>query len=179
MILADGVEPEDGMDGLFEACYDELREHAARRMRHERSGHTLQPTAIVHEVFLKLRKSGRLDHYSRGHFLIIASRAMQQVLIDYGRARSAKKRPTAGKQVLIDGLADQLGLDVCDGVALTRALERLANFPKTGERKVSLVRLVCFGGLEIQEAADHLGLSRRQATRDWRYALTWLRRELT
>lgn len=167
------------VDQLFDAFYEELRSIAGIHMSRERAGHTLQPTAVVHEVYAKLARDGRFRTLDRTHFLAVASRAMRQVLIDYARSRRAKKRGVEPERVPLEGLSDDLGLPVVDSFLLVDALERLAKYPANGERKVKLVELICLGGFKVNEAADYLGVSRRTATRDWTYAMAWLRRELS
>lgn len=166
------------VDQLFDAFYEELRSIAGIHMSRERVGHTLQPTAVVHEVYRKLARDERFRSVDRTHFLAVASRAMRQVLIDYARGRDAEKRGGDPQRVSLEGLSEDLDLPLVDSVSLMDALERLARYPGTGERKVKLVGLVCFVGLKIGEAADQLGVSRKTATRDWNFAITWLRREL-
>jgi RNA polymerase sigma-70 factor (ECF subfamily) len=161
---------------LFPIVYDELRRLAGAALRRERPSHTLQPTALVHEAFLRLVdvKSSRLQ--DRGHFIAIAARAMRRVLVDHARSRGAVKRGKAEARLSIDDVdvaaADASDMDL---VALDQALERLAAID---ERQARIVELRFFGGLTVEETAVVIGASDRTVKRDWQMARAWLRREL-
>lgn len=161
---------------LFPIVYDELRRLAGAALRRERASHTLQPTALVHEAFLRLVdvKSSRLQ--DRGHFIAIAARAMRRVLVDHARSRAAVKRGKAEVRLSIDDV-DVAAVDASDMdlVALDQALERLAAID---ERQARIVELRFFGGLTVEETAVVIGASDRTVKRDWQMARAWLRREL-
>jgi len=161
---------------LFPIVYDELRRLAGAALRRERPSHTLQPTALVHEAFLRLVdvKSSRLQ--DRGHFIAIAARAMRRVLVDHARSRAAVKRGKAEARLSIDDV-DVAAVDATDMdlVALDQALERLAAID---ERQARIVELRFFGGLTVEETAVVIGASDRTVKRDWQMARAWLRREL-
>jgi RNA polymerase sigma-70 factor, ECF subfamily len=160
---------------LLAVVYDELRQLARRQFRGERAGHTLQPTALVHEAYLRLAK-GRDAHWeSRAHFFGAAARAMRQILVDYARRRVAGKRGAGAERVTLDTSLpgeDALAADVLD---LHDALERLASNDPDLAR---LVELRFFAGLTLDEAAETLGVSRRKVAKDWSVARLWLQREL-
>lgn len=158
---------------LTELLYDELRRLAAGYLRREGTGHTLQPTALVHEAFLRMA-SQRLEWRDRSHFLAIAAQTMRRVLVDHARRRLAGKRG-GGERLLVTAPpvdSDDLALDL---LALDDALRTLA---VNDARAAKVVELHFFGGLDVAEAADALGISAATAKRDWAFARTWLRREL-
>jgi len=160
---------------LLSVVYDELRQLAGSQLRGERVGHTLQPTALVHEAYLRLVDTDVATFEGRAHFFGTAARAMRQVLVDHARRRNADKRGGGWERVTLDtGLAEDAGLspDILD---LHGALEKLSAHDATLAR---LVELRFFAGLTLDEAADILGVSRRKAARDWSVARLWLQREL-
>jgi RNA polymerase sigma factor (TIGR02999 family) len=160
----------------FPALYDELRALAAARLAAEPSGHTLQPTALVHEVYLRL--AGRNQAWAdRSQFLAAASRAMRHILVDHARRRGRVKRGGGVRPVSLNCLdvADAAGPED-DLLALAEALEGLA---AEDPDKARLVELRAFGGLTLEEAADALGISRATAARSWAYAKAWLFQRLT
>lgn len=163
-------------DQVFPLVYDELRMMAAAAMRREQAGHTLQPTALVHETYLKLFGGHPVTARDRAHFFQIAARAMRQVLVDHARRRRTAKR---GGGLLLplktELLADESAQPSLDIVALDIALERLAAID---ERQARIVDLRFFADLDIQATADALGISRATVKRDWEVAKAWLRREL-
>ncbi|HET6462186.1 MAG TPA: ECF-type sigma factor [Candidatus Krumholzibacteria bacterium] len=161
-------------DELVALVYEELREIARRQLRNERPGHTLQPTALVNEAYLRLFDASANGWESRAHFFGVAARAMRQVLVDYARRRVAEKRGGNLERVtLVTDIADDgTSTDVVD---LHLALERLAQHD---DALAHLVELRFFGGLTLDEAADTVGVSRRKAANDWAAARLWLQREL-
>ncbi len=165
-------------DQLFEELYSELRQMASYRMAGERADHTLQPTALVHEVFMKVHARLNDPALDRSDVLAIASRAMRQVLVDLGRKRNSAKRKGMHVQGTLSALAASQPLDPEDLIALTDALHRLSEREPSGSRQAQLVECVWLGGMDFTEVAQRLGVSRRQAHRDWAYARTWLAREL-
>jgi RNA polymerase sigma-70 factor (ECF subfamily) len=160
---------------LIPLVYDELRRQAAFYMRRERPGHTLQPTALVHEAYLRLVEQREVPQ-NRAHFLAVAAQLMRRILVDYARARQAEKRPPGGQRISLDHALvfseDRSG----ELVALDEALGRLTQFDPGQSR---IVELRYFGGLSVEETADVTGLSTRQVKREWSFAKAWLRRELT
>jgi RNA polymerase sigma-70 factor, ECF subfamily len=165
----------EAMEELLPLVYTDLRQRARRYMRRERAGHTLQPTALVHEAFLKLVKERDANWQNRGHFLAIASKAMRRILVDHARTHGRAKR--GGGQV-VEQLGDEalaVDSDRIDLVALDVALTRLAERdPQQGR----VVELRYFGGLSIEETAEALGVSPATVKREWAMARSWLFAEL-
>jgi RNA polymerase sigma factor (TIGR02999 family) len=158
---------------LVPAVYRELRKIAANTMAKLPSGSTLQPTALVHEAWLRL---GGTEWQSRGHFLAAAAEAMRHILIDRARQRSAVRHGGGQQRIDIDQL--EIPLDTEDDerlLAVNAAMERLAN---EHPQAANLVKLRCFVGLEISEAAQALGIPRTTAYRRWQFAVAWLYRDL-
>ena len=163
-------------DRLLPLVYDELRSLAAQRMAQESPDHTLQPTALVHEAYLRLVDVNEAQQWnSRGHFFAAAAEAMRRILVEDARAKRRLKRGGDRQRVaLTEDLAVSKGTDV-DLIALDEALSRLAaDSPEQAE----LVKLRYFGGLTIPEAAHVLGVSEATAERYWTYARVWLFAEL-
>jgi RNA polymerase sigma-70 factor (ECF subfamily) len=162
------------LDQLLPVVYAELHRIAERQMSGERPDHTLQPTALVHEAFLRLVGATPAAYNDRGHFLNAASRAMRHVLVDHARARDAAKRGAALNITLDDALvgAPAGGLDM---LVLDDALTRLA---AADPRAAQVVEMRFFGGLGIPEIAATLGTSPATVKRDWQFAKGWLGREL-
>jgi RNA polymerase sigma factor (TIGR02999 family) len=157
------------LDRLLPLLYSELHQIAERHMSRERPDHTLQPTALVHEAFLRLADSA-VDYNDRAHFMRAASRAMRHVLVDYARARNAAKRGDGVRVTLDEGLAAPDDR-VVDLLVLDDALDRLA---EAEPRWARVVELRCFGGLEMLEIAAALEISAATAKRDWQFARAWL-----
>mgnify|MGYP001405310303 CR=1 FL=1 len=176
-LLARLAEGEAGArDDLLALVYDELRAVAAAQLIHERQGHTLQPTALVHEVYIKLVDQHAPEIHGRAHFFALAGRAMRQILVDHARTRDRQKRGGgAPKLALDDNQPTPTGLSIPDVLAIDEALEKLA---KLDERKARLVEMRFFAGLSSEEAAEALGVARSTAAEDWRFTKAWLRREL-
>jgi RNA polymerase sigma factor (TIGR02999 family) len=163
------------MDELLPLVYDELHELAASAMRNARPGHTLQPTAVVHEAFVRLVGGDGGVFESRDHFLAVAARAMRSVLVDHARRRGSLKRRGPGERVeLTDTVAgyEERGLDL---LAVEEALQRLATFDPD---LVRVVELLYFAGLNAEETARVIGCSSRTVERDWRTAKAFLRATL-
>ena len=162
---------------LLPLVYDELRALAGAFFRTEREGHTLQPTAIVHEAWLRLAGSPA-GFASRRHFMAIAGTTMRRVLVDHARARGADKRGSDWARVTLDGRRDagreDAGLDA-DVLSVHEALERLAALDP---RQARIVEMRWFGGLTVPEVAEELGLVPRTVEKDWTMARAWLAREL-
>jgi RNA polymerase sigma factor (TIGR02999 family) len=159
---------------LLPLVYEELRRIARGHMSHERRNHTLQPTALVHEAFLKLAGDVPLKWDRRGHFFAAASKAMRRILIDHARQKKAIKHGGGAKQVPLDEELPEIEHPFADADAtldLSDALDRLA---KEDAPKAQLVELVYFAGLSLEEAAHCMNLSRASANRYWMYARAWL-----
>jgi RNA polymerase sigma factor (TIGR02999 family) len=167
---------DEALRRLGHLVYDELRAIAAAQMRGERRDHTLQPTALVHEAFLRLSEQRRRHWKERRQFFAVASRLMRQVLVDHARAHRAAKRGGDVTRVEVTSL-DALAApsEVFDVLALDEALTRLAALQP---RLARVVELRFFGGLEVEETAELLGCSPRTVKRDWSLARAWLIREL-
>jgi RNA polymerase sigma factor (TIGR02999 family) len=162
------------LDRLFSSTYEELRRLAAS-VRRDEQGDTLNPTALVNEAYLKLARSLHVEPESQLHFKRIAARAMRQVLVEAARRRAAQKRGGDAVLVTLDGARDQAV--ECSGelLALDAALEDLASLEP---RQALMVECRFFGGLDLTETADVLGVSEATVVRDWRAARAWLNREL-
>ena len=165
------------MDDLLPLIYDELRRRAAAYLRRERPNHTLQPTALVHEAYLKLIDQRQDNWASRDHFFAIAAQAMRRILVDHARGRHRQKRGGSNEDLpLEDALlaaADEANVDL---IALDEAMKKLAKLDPQQER---VVELRYFGGMSLDEAADAMSISRATAARDWQVAKAWLHREMT
>jgi len=162
-------------DRLFVLVYQELRRRASLQLRHERQGHTLRPTALVHEAYLRLMGQDRVKWQNRAQFFAIASEMMRRVLVDHARERKAAKRGgTAVRVALEEDVAAAEAREV-DLIALDAALDELAAMDP---RQSRVVELRFFGGLGTAEIAEVLEVSRATVDRDWRFARTWLYRRL-
>ena len=169
------------LERLLPMVYTELRTIAAKHLRSERPGHTLQPTALANEAYLRLRGLGDVPWHDRAHFFAIASRIMRRILVDHARANLAQKRG-AGSPVLqiVDALqqgpsSTSSTMDAAELIDLDRALDRLA----VEEPRLSrVIELRFFGGLNIDEVSAVLGCSPRTAKRDWAFARAWLLHKL-
>lgn len=159
---------------LTPLVYDELRRRARHYLRAERRNHTLQPTALVHEVYARMIGAGNVDWHDRAHFFALAARQMRQILVDSARARRYQKRGGGAIQVTFDEALAVSDREP-DLVALDDALEALA---AEDVRKARVVEMRFFGGLTNEEIAAALGISTDTVTRDWQMARLWLRRTL-
>jgi len=156
--------------------YRELRHRAAAYLRRERADHTLQPTALVHEAYLRLLGQQRVVWQNRAHFFGIASQMMRRILVDHAREHQAAKRPGAALKVALDDGVGAVQPRECEVLLIDQALTELA---RIDPRQVQIVELRYFGGLSEQEAARALSLSRATVTREWQTARAWLYRRLT
>lgn len=169
-----GQGDERSIDQVIPLVYDDLRALAAHYLKNERPDHTLQPTALVHEVYVRLARQRDVDASCRTHFIRIAAQQIRRVLVDHARARGRLKRGGGGVRVtLTDGLAAH-GPDF-DLIALNDALEKLDT---QSEQDRTIVELKFFGGLTEREIADVMGISERSVRRRWSFAKAWLFREL-
>lgn len=155
--------------------YDELRRQAGGLLRRERAGHTLQPTALVHEALIRFLGQGPVPVECRTQFLAIVAQTMRRVLVDHARRRNADKRGSGDTHVELNESLDGRGSDQFEVLLVHDALERLAALDP---RQAQIVELRVFGGLEVSEVADVLGLSPATVKRDWTSARAWLHREL-
>lgn len=164
------------LDQLLPLVYAELRGMAARHLRRERDGHTLEPTALVHEVFLRLVDQQEANWHNRAQFLGVAAQLMRRILVDYARARHAAKRGGAMTLVSLEQAGEVAEPQaVADVLAVDEALERLAAHDPDQSR---IVELRFFAGLTVEEVAHLLQRSERTVKREWRLARAWLFREL-
>ena len=160
---------------LLPLVYAELRRVAARQLRSERPDHTLQPTALVHEAYIRLVDQRQVDWRNRAHFFGVAAQVMRRILVDHARRHGANKRGQGVRCVSMDEAQDVAAPNEIPVLALDHALDRLA---KVDGELTRIVELRAFGGLTIEEAAHVLGVSPSTAKRDWRTAKAWLNREL-
>jgi RNA polymerase sigma factor (TIGR02999 family) len=164
---------ESARDSLIPVVYRELRRRAAGHLRRERRGHTLRPTDLVHETYLRLCAQNSAWQ-NRGQFFGVASRLMRRILVDHARARGAAKRGGGLRVTLVDSPATSPSADP-DLLDLDVALDELAALD---ERQARLVELRFFGGLSVEEAAEAVGVSHATAGREWATAKAWLHRRL-
>ncbi|MEM8885905.1 MAG: ECF-type sigma factor [Planctomycetota bacterium] len=170
-------EGDDSASGLlFDQLYPELHLIAQRIFRSQNTGHTLQPTVLVHEAYMKMIGTDAPSWESRAHFCNVAARAMRQILINHARDKSAAKRggPDAHRVTLHDGdgSGDEAALDL---LALDEALTQLE---QVSDRQARIAELKLFGGLSAQEIGEALGISKRSVELDWKMAKAWLTRRL-
>jgi RNA polymerase sigma factor (TIGR02999 family) len=179
LLLAWGQGDQDAFEQLSDLVYNDLRRIAQRQMRGEREGHTLNPTALVHEAILQLIRYDKRNLRNREHFYNLAAKLMRQVLVNYAEARNARKRGAGVRPVELDE-ADRRGSGGLSGMeemlAVNEALERLAT---ESERRAQVVKLKYFLGLSDKEAAAALEVSEKTVEREWKEAREWLRAELS
>jgi RNA polymerase sigma factor (TIGR02999 family) len=163
-------------DDLMPVVYRELRRRAGGYLRRERQDHTLQPTALVHEAYMRLVGQESVAWQNRAHFFAIASQMMRRILVDYAREHEAAKRPGAGVKVMLDDRIGAAQPRACEFIALDRALVELSHIdPRQGQ----IVELRYFGGLSEQDVGEVLSISRATVTREWQTARAWLYRRMT
>lgn len=159
------------LDALMAAIYEDLRRLAVSHMRGERHDHTLQPTAVVHEAYMKLVGQRSTDWQDRVHFFAVASRIIRRILVDHARERLAQKRGGGAERISIEAASPASPVPGIDLVALDEALSELSDL---NERQAKIVELKFFGGLTIEEIAELLSIGRRSVDRDWQAARAWL-----
>ena len=164
------------LDELMPLVYNELHRLAAGYMRGERTGHTLQTSALVNEAYLRLVGHDEIQWQNRAHFFAVAAHAMRRVLVDHARRRLSRKRGGGIIKVALDEALIVSAERAAELVALDEALARLA---EVSPRKSELVELRFFGGLSVEEAAEILKVAPGTVMRDWTFAKAWLRREIT
>ncbi len=163
------------LDQLMPLVYDELRRLAAHYLQQERSGHTLQPTALVNEAYLRLVDQRNVDWRNRAQFFGLAAQMMRRILVNHAEARKAAKRGGDAERLPLDDSLSLSRENDVDILALNDALNRLADFD---EQKSKVVELRFFGGLKMDEVAEFIGKSTATTEREWSLARAWLYREL-
>jgi RNA polymerase sigma-70 factor, ECF subfamily len=167
------------LERLVPLVYAELRKVAGAQLRRERAGHSLQATALVHEVYLRLVNVNRMTLESRAHFMAVAARLMRQILVDHARRRLTGKRGGRATMVSLDGVSpavNPVGPTNIDVLALDEALGELASFDA---QQCRIVEMRFFAGLTIDEAAHALGISTATVEREWAVAKAWLYQQLS
>ena len=167
---------QEARDELLGLVYEPLRAIAGRHLNREREGHTLQPTALVHELYLKLVDQRRVAWSDRAHFFAVAAQVMRRILVDHARRRNSEKRGAGVVAVSIDAALDLAAAESFDVVALDVALE---NLEKIFPQQARMVELRFYAGLTIDETAAVLGVSPATISREWTMARAWLRREMS
>lgn len=176
LLIYHGAGRRDALDQLLPLVYDELRRIAGNYLNRERSDHTLQPTALVHEAYMRLVDQRNVDWRNRAQFYGIAAEMMRRILVNHAEKRRAEKRGSGGERVeMADTIAitDELDLDL---LALDEALTSLGELDKD---KAKLVEMKYFGGMTIDEIAEVTGRSTAKIERDWAFARGWLLKKLT
>lgn len=166
----------DALEELFPLVYGELRSLAAVFLRSERVGHTLQPTALVHEAYFRLTGRRNATVRDRAHFFAVAAQAMRRILVDHARRQHAAKRIGAHQRVPID---DASPLAIHDNVELLELHEALEDLSEINPRQAQVIELRFFGGMSNQETAEILDVAVATVERDWRAARLWLHRRLS
>ena len=176
LLVGYGRGDKEALDQLMPVVYEELRRQAARYLRREQPGNTLQTTALIHEAYVRLVDQRNVQWQNRAHFFGIAAQLMRRILVDHARARKRVKRGGSDVRVsLNDATVAVKGQDL-DVVALDEALERLAQID---EQQSRVVELRFFSGLTVEETAEVMHISKATVKRDWSMAKAWLHRELT
>lgn len=165
----------EALDVLVPLVYDELRDIARRRLRHERAGHTLDTTGLIHEAYLKLVQLDRMQWQSRSHFLAIAAQAMRRILVSHARTRKRLKRGGGAPHASLEEAANLPAAEADRILALDEALDRLAEM---NPRHARVVECRFFGGMTVEETAVVLEVSPVTVKRDWSLLRRWLGREL-
>jgi RNA polymerase sigma-70 factor (ECF subfamily) len=166
----------EALDALVPLVYDELRRQASRYLRHERVGHTLQTTALIHEAYLRLVDQRNVHWQNRAHFFGIAAQLMRRILVDHARTKKRAKRGGSDVRISLSEATLKTRAQDLDIVALDEALERLAAID---EQQSKIVELRFFSGLTVEETAEVLSISPATVKRDWSMAKAWLHREIS
>ena len=166
---------QDALDRLFPIVYDELRRLARGYLRHERPGHTLQPTALVHEAYLRLVDQRSVTWQNRAQFFGLAAQMMRRILVNHALGRRAEKRGGDAQRIPLDDVLEVLEARQVDVVALDLALKKLHELDP---RQSQIVELRFFGGLTVAETAEVMGISPATLKREWTAAKLWLLREI-
>jgi RNA polymerase sigma-70 factor, ECF subfamily len=175
MLAAAGNGDARAAQRLAGLVYDELRRRAEALMRREAHGHTVQPTMLVHDAYLKLIQQERASWNDRNHFFAVAAQTMRRILVDHARGRDREKR--GGGQVKVS-LEDGLGLSTQSDADVLAVDEALARLEKLDPDQAKIVEMRFFGGLTVDEVAQQLGMSKRAVEAEWTMVAAWLRREL-
>jgi RNA polymerase sigma-70 factor, ECF subfamily len=162
-------------EALMPIIYEHLHQLAQQQLRLERPGHTLQPTALVNELYLRLLRETSIDWQSRTHLFAIAAQTIRRILVDYARARDAQRRPSSRDRVSLDEIFVYSEFRSAELLAIDEALEELA---KRDPQQARIVEMRFFVGLTVDEVASVLGLSERTVKREWSFARAWLSRFL-
>ena len=176
LLIASGSGDTNARDRMLPLIYDELRSLAATYLRRERPGHTLQPTALVHEAYMRMIDQRQVDWSNRAQFVGLAAVMMRRILVNHARDRIAAKRGGDAERVPLTVVAEQIGTSEVDLLGLHDALERLAALDA---RKSQVVELKFFGGLTMEEIASVTGVSRATVEREWTFARAWLYRAMS
>lgn len=160
------------VNDIFPFIYDELRQIAGRHLRKERGNHTLQPTALVHEAYMKLVDQKAVQWQNRSHFFGIASQIMRRILVDHARKHKAEKRGGEGENISLE--EEFVVVEKGRSAKLLALDEALENLAKMDEMKAKIVELRYFGGLSVEESAEVLNVSEITVKRHWRAAKAWL-----
>ncbi len=174
-LLQLGRADKNGLDAMLPLVYDELHRLAVQYLSREDPGHTLQPTALVHEAYLRLVDQRRVDWRNRAQFIGVAAGMMRRILVDHARDRLARKRGSGAQQVSLSLVEAPSGQPDVELIALEQALEELAAMDP---RKARVVELKFFGGLTIEEISEVLGISEATVEREWSFARAWLYRAM-
>ncbi|HEY6246755.1 MAG TPA: sigma-70 family RNA polymerase sigma factor [Pyrinomonadaceae bacterium] len=164
------------LEKLVPLVYDELRRQAARYLRRERLNHSLQPTALVHEVYLRLINEANVQWQNRAHFFAIAARMMREILVDHARARQAQKRGGTAETIQLD---EAVAIAAEPEVNLLELDAALTKLEMIDAQKSRMVELRFFSGLSIEETAEVMGISPRGVNRQWQTVKAWLHREMS
>jgi len=175
LLTAWGKGDQNALNELMPLVYNELHRMARRAWSGQNQGHTLQPTALINEAYLKLAGSANASFQDRRHFFAVACTAMRQILVNHAKSRHTGKRGSGQFVLSLDDVQPAVNQEAAEVVALHEALERLEAID---ERKSRVVEMRYFGGLSIEETAEALGVSVITVNRDWRLARTWLIREM-
>lgn len=175
-LIAWGSGETSALDDVMRAVYQELRRMADHYLRLERPDHTLQPTALVHEAYLRLIDQRKVSWQNRAHFFGVAAQMMRRILVDHARTKQRGKRGGAARKLSLDEVMNLSQGRAADLVALDDALKALAEIDP---RKSQVVELRFFGGLNVEETAEVLDVSPQTVLRDWKMAKAWLYQEMT
>lgn len=175
LLVASRQGDEEALNKLLPLVYQELRRLAGHYLRRERPDHTLQPTALVHETYLRLIDQN-VSWQNRAHFFGVAAQMMRRILVDHARSRLAAKRGSGGVKISLDDALNLSDERAGDFIALDEALERLAEFD---QQKSKIVELRFFGGLSVEETAEVLGIGTATVTRQWKMAKAWLYQQVS
>ena len=176
LLLGWGKGDKEALDQLLPLVYDELRRQAARYLRREHAGHTLQTTALIHEAYIRLVDQKRVQWQNRAHFFGIAAQLMRRILVDHARAKKRVKRGGSDIRVSLAETTLTVKTRDLDVLAIDEALDRLA---QVDERQAKVVELRFFSGLSVEETAEVLQISTATVKREWSMAKAWLHREIS